>query len=126
VLIPVVDDRWLALLAVIAEGLEFLRQRRRAPPGRDRRGGVTIGALGGAFVGGIVGTPFFVWRRRAARRPCRRLRRRGLAVRSEARSLDRFRHHRPVAAMRGRLLGFIVKSAIAVAMVGIASRPAVW
>jgi hypothetical protein len=114
---------WLALLAVMAEGLEFLASGAGAAGARPSRR-VTIGALGGAFVGGIVGAPFFFGVGALLGALAGAFGGAALAVRSEGGSLDDS-VTTGLAAMRGRLLGFVVKSAIAVVMVGIVAA-AVW
>jgi hypothetical protein len=114
---------WLALLAVVAEGLEFLASGVGAAGARPSRR-VTIGALGGAFAGGILGAPFFFGVGALLGALAGAFAGAALAVRSEGGTVDHS-IRTGLAAMRGRLLGFVVKSAIAVVMVGIVAV-AVW
>jgi uncharacterized protein len=114
---------WLALLAVIAEGLEFLASGVGAAGARPSRR-VTIGALAGAFAGGIVGAPFLFGVGALLGALVGAFAGAALAVRSEGATVDHS-IRTGLAAMRGRLLGFVVKSAIAVVMVGIVAV-AVW
>ena len=114
---------WLALLAVIAEGLEFLASGVGAAGARPSRR-VTIGALGGAFAGGIVGAPFLFGVGALLGALAGAFAGAALAVRSEGGTADHSLRT-GLAAMRGRLLGFVVKSAIAVVRVGIVAV-AVW
>lgn len=113
---------WLALLAVIAEGLEFLASGAGAAGARPSRR-VTAGALLGAFAGGIVGAPFFFGIGALFGALAGAFAGAFLAVRSEGGSVDDS-VNTGLAAMRGRLLGFVVKSSIAVVMVGIVAAAA--
>lgn len=106
---------WLALLAVIAEGLEFLASGAGAAGARPSRR-VTIGALAGAFAGGIVGAPFLLGIGALLGALAGAFAGAALAVRSEGGTVGDS-VATGLAAMRGRLLGFVVKSAIAAAMV---------
>jgi hypothetical protein len=106
---------WLTLLAVVAEGLEFLAAGAGATTSRPSRR-VTLGALGGAFAGGILGAPFFFGVGALLGALAGAFGGAALAVRSEGGSMQDS-VATGLAAMRGRLLGFVVKSAIAVAMV---------
>jgi hypothetical protein len=108
---------WLALLAVIAEGLEFLASGAGAAGARPSWR-VTFGALGGAFVGGILGAPILFGVGALLGALAGAFAGAAFAVRSEGGSLDES-VTTGLAALRGRLLGFIVKSAIAVVMVGL-------
>lgn len=114
---------WLALLAVVAEGLEFLASGAGAAGARPSRR-VTLGALGGAFAGAIVGAPFFFGVGALFGALGGAFAGAFLAVRSEGGSMDDS-VTTGFAAMRGRLLGFIVKSSIAVVMVGIVAAAVV-
>ncbi len=114
---------WLGGLAVVAEGLEFLASGAGAAGARPSRR-VTIGALAGAFAGGIVGTPFLFGVGALLGALVGAFGGAALAVRSEGGTIDDS-VTTGFAAMRGRLLGFVVKSAIAVAMVAIVAL-AVW
>ncbi|MBX3025898.1 DUF456 family protein [bacterium] len=106
---------WLALLAVTAEGLELLAAGAGASAARPSRR-VTFGALGGAVAGGILGTPFLFGVGALLGALAGAFVGAALAVRSEGGSVEDSLTT-GLAAMRGRLLGFVVKSAIAVAMV---------
>jgi hypothetical protein len=106
---------WLTLMAAIAEGLEFLAAGAGAAGTRPSRR-VTIGALGGAFAGGIVGAPFFFGIGALLGALAGAFAGAALAVRSEGGSVEDS-VTTGLAAMRGRLLGFVVKAGIAVAMV---------
>jgi hypothetical protein len=106
---------WLTLLAVIAEGLEFLAAGAGATAARPSRR-VTMGALAGAFAGGIVGAPFLFGIGALLGALAGAFAGAALAVRSEGGTVEDS-VTTGLAAMRGRLLGFVVKSAIAVAMV---------
>jgi uncharacterized protein YqgC (DUF456 family) len=106
---------WLVGLAVVAEGFEFASTVWATGSETPSRR-VTISALVGAVVGGLVGTPFlfgvgslfgalggaFV----------------GAAVASSAEGRSAAgAMSAGFAALRGRLLGFIVKASIAVVMI---------
>jgi hypothetical protein len=106
---------WLGLLAVIAEVVEFLASGAGAAGARPSRR-VTGGALAGAFVGGIVGTPFLLGVGALLGALAGAFAGAALAVRSEGGSTEHS-IRTGLAAMRGRLLGFVVKAAIAVVMV---------
>ena len=114
---------WLALLAVIAEGLEFLASGAGAAGARPSRR-VTIGALAGAFAGGIIGAPFFFGVGALLGALAGAFTGAALAVRSEGGSVEDS-VTTGFAALRGRLLGFVVKSAIAVVMVVIVAAAVV-
>ncbi|MEO8602965.1 MAG: DUF456 family protein [bacterium] len=106
---------WLALLAVVAEGLEFFAGAAGAVGARPSRR-VTIGAIGGAFVGAILGAPILFGIGALLGALAGAFIGAAVAVRSEGGSLDESLTT-GMAALRGRLLGFIVKSALAVVMV---------
>lgn len=108
---------WLALMAMIAEGLEFLASGVGAAGQRPSRR-VTVGALGGAFAGGIVGAPFLFGVGALLGALAGAFAGAALAVRSEGGTVDHS-IRTGLAAMRGRLLGFVLKAAIGVGMVGI-------
>ncbi len=108
---------WLALLMVIAEGLEFLASGAGAAGARPSAR-VTVGALLGAFVGGLLGAPFFIGLGALPGALVGAFGGAFLAVRSEGGSSDES-FSIGLAAMRGRFLGFIIKASLAVVMVGI-------
>jgi hypothetical protein len=106
---------WLALLAVVAEGLEFVASGAGAAGARPSRR-ATLGALGGAFALGIVGAPFFFGIGALLGALLGAFAGAALAVASEGGTLgDSLTVG--LAALRGRLLGFVVKAALAVVMV---------
>jgi len=108
---------WLALLAVLAEGLEFFAGAAGAAGARPSRR-VTVGALGGAFAGGMLGAPILFGIGALFGALLGAFAGAAIAVRSEGGSFDES-ITTGFAALRGRLLGFIVKAAIAVVMVGL-------
>ncbi|MDX2170842.1 MAG: DUF456 family protein [Deltaproteobacteria bacterium] len=108
---------WLALLAVCAEGLELAASGAGAAGARPSWR-VTFGALGGAFVGALLGAPLLFGIGALFGALAGAFAGAALAVRSEGGSVDASLTT-GWAALRGRLLGFIVKLAVAVVMVGI-------
>lgn len=106
---------WLALLAVVGEGLELLASGAGAASARPSRR-VTLGALAGALVGGILGAPLLFGVGALLGALAGAFGGAALAVRSEGGSLAES-VATGMAAMRGRLLGFVIKTALAVAMV---------
>ena len=106
---------WLTLLAVIGEGIEFAASGAAAAGSRPSRR-VTIGALAGALIGGIVGTPLLFGVGSLIGALLGAFAGAALAVRSEGGSLDESVTI-GFAALKGRLLGFVVKVAVAAAMV---------
>ena len=108
---------WLTLMAVVAEGLEFLASGAGAAGERPSRR-VTFGALGGAFAGGLVGAPLLFGVGALLGALAGAFAGAALAVRSEGGTVDHS-IRTGLAAMRGRLLGFVLKAAIGVGMVGV-------
>jgi uncharacterized protein YqgC (DUF456 family) len=106
---------WLLLLAVIGEGIEFLAASVAASGTRPSRR-VTIGALVGALIGGIVGTPILFGIGSLLGALAGAFLGAALAVQSEGGSL-RESVATGFAALKGRLLGFVVKAALGAAMV---------
>jgi hypothetical protein len=106
---------WLVLLAFVGEGIELLASSAAAAGSRPSRR-VTIGALVGAIVGGIVGAPFFFGVGALPGALAGAFAGAYLAVRSEGGSMQES-FTTGLAAMKGRLLGFVLKSALAVVMV---------
>jgi uncharacterized protein YqgC (DUF456 family) len=106
---------WLSGLALVAEGIEFLAAAR-APAGARPSRRVAVAAILGALIGGIVGAPFFFGLGSLLGAFAGAFAGAALAAASQGRSLDDSLRT-GLAALRGRLLGFVVKSAIAVAMV---------
>jgi uncharacterized protein YqgC (DUF456 family) len=106
---------WLALLAIVGEGLEFVAgaagAARERPSAR-----ATAGALLGGFVGGIVGTPILFGVGSLLGALAGAFVGAALAVASEG-GTTAHALTTGFAALRGRLLGFVLKAAIAVAMI---------
>lgn len=108
---------WLFGMAVVAEIVEFVA----AGVGTGGASGlpsrrVTIATIVGAIVGGIVGTPFLFGIGSLLGAMAGAFIGAAMAVSSDG---GTWRHSMRIglAAMRGRLVGFVIKSAIAVAMV---------
>ena len=106
---------WLAVLALFAEGLEMASAALAAGPEKPSRR-VTVGAIAGGIAGGIIGTPFFFGVGSLLGALAGAFTGAALAVTSEGGGAGHALRH-GLAALRGRLLGFIVKTAIAVVMV---------
>src|SRR5215468_1197774 len=102
---------WLLLLAVIGEGVELLSSSAAAAGARPSRR-VTVGALVGALIGGIVGTPILFGVGSLLGALAGAFAGAALAVRSEGGSLQES-VRTGVAALKGRLLGFVLKAALA-------------
>ena len=105
---------WLLGLAVVAEGLEFASAAIAtgdAAPSRK----VSTAAIVGAIVGGIVGTPFLFGVGSLIGALTGAFA--GAAVATSWEGHDAARAMRTgLTALRGRLLGFVVKAAIGAAM----------
>jgi hypothetical protein len=106
---------WLVALAVIGEGIEFAASGAGAAGARPSRR-VTLSALAGALIGGIVGTPLLFGIGSLLGALTGAFAGAALAVRSEGGSLDES-VSTGLAALKGRLLGFVLKAALAVVMV---------
>jgi hypothetical protein len=106
---------WLALLAVIGEIAEFIAAGAATATTRPSRR-VTIGALVGALIGGIVGVPFLFGVGALLGALAGAFAGAALAVRSEGGTLGESMTT-GFAAMKGRLLGFVVKAALAAVMI---------
>ncbi len=106
---------WLVLLALLAEGIEFAASGVGVAGARPSRR-VTVGAVAGAIVGGIVGTPFLFGIGSLLGALAGAFAGAALAVTSEGGSVADAAST-GFKALRGRLLGFVIKSAIAVLMV---------
>jgi hypothetical protein len=106
---------WLTLMAVIGEGIEFAAGAAAAAGTRPSRR-VTVGALAGALIGGIVGTPLLFGVGSLLGALAGAFVGAAVAVRSEGGSLDES-VTTGFAALKGRLLGFVIKAALGVAMV---------
>src|SRR5215468_2307229 len=106
---------WLLGLAVIGEGIELLSSSTAAAGARPSRR-VTIGALVGALIGGVVGTSILFGIGSLLGALAGAFVGAALAVHAEGGSL-RESVVTGFAALKGRLLGFVVKAAIGAAMV---------
>lgn len=106
---------WLALLAVAGELLELLSAGAGAARARPSRR-VTIGALCGAFIGGVLGAPLLFGIGALLGALAGAFAGAALVVRSEGGSVEESLAT-GMSAMRGRFVGFIIKTAFAVAMV---------
>jgi len=106
---------WLTLLAVVGEGAEFVSTTAGTAATRPSWR-VTVGALGGALVGGIIGAPFFFGVGALLGALAGAFAGAALAVQLEGGSLGDS-VATGFAALKGRLLGFVVKVAIAAVMV---------
>lgn len=107
---------WLFAMAVAAEVIEFVAAGSgRGVGGRPSRG-VTIAAIAGAFVGGIVGTPLLFGLGSLLGALIGAFTGAAIAV-SAGGGTVRESLSSGAAAFRGRALGFLIKSAIAVTMV---------
>lgn len=106
---------WLALMAVIGEGVEFISSSAGAAGSRPSRR-VSVGAILGAFVGGLIGAPFLLGVGALLGALAGAFAGAALAVQSEGGSFQESMAT-GLAAFKGRLLGFVVKAALAIAMV---------
>ncbi len=106
---------WLVGLTVVGEGLELVASGAGAASSRPSRR-VTLGALGGALVGGLLGAPLLFGVGALLGALAGAFAGAAVAVRSEGGSFDEA-VATGAAAMRGRLLGFVIKAALAVVMV---------
>ena len=104
----------LFVLALLGEGIEFAAGAAGAAGSRPSRR-VTIYVLAGGFTGGIIGAPFFFGLGSLFGALIGAFAGAFLAVASEGGSTDHALTA-GLAAMRGRLLGFVLKTAIAVVM----------
>lgn len=105
---------WLAALAVVGEGLEFLSGAVGSGAERPSRR-VAVSALGGGIVGGIVGTPFLLGVGSLIGALAGAFAGAALARRAEGGdSASALRSG--MSAMTGRFFGFVAKMAIAVVM----------
>lgn len=106
---------WLVLLAVIGEGLELVAGIAATAGTRPSRR-VAIATIAGSLVGGIVGAPFFFGIGALLGALAGAFLGASAAVASEGGSLDAA-VVTGFAALRGRLLGFVLKAVIAVLMI---------
>jgi uncharacterized protein YqgC (DUF456 family) len=105
---------WLAALAAAGEGFELF-SASLAVGGEKPSRRVSVSALAGAVIGGLVGTPFLFGVGSLIGALIGAFLGATIASRSEGRTTATAMYA-GVAAMRGRLLGFVVKAAIAVVM----------
>lgn len=105
---------WLLLLALLGEGIEFFAAAAGAAGDRPSRR-VTICVLAGGFAGGIIGAPFLFGVGALLGALLGAFASAVLAVASEGGGAGSALTT-GWAAMRGRLLGFVLKTAIAVVM----------
>ena len=106
---------WLVLLSLVGEGVEFLASSAGAAAARPSRR-VTVAALVGAVAGGIAGAPLLFGVGALFGALVGAFAGAYLAVRSEGGTVGESVTI-GFAAMKGRLLGFILKAALAVVMV---------
>jgi uncharacterized protein YqgC (DUF456 family) len=106
---------WLVALAAVGEGFELI-SATMAVGGQKPSRRVSLSALLGAFAGGIVGTPFLFGVGSLIGALFGAFAGATLASRSEGRTAVSS-VHAGMAAMTGRLAGFVVKAAIAVVMI---------
>ncbi len=104
----------LVALALLGEGLELAAASVAAAGTRPSRR-VTLAALGGGLVGGVLGTPFLFGVGSLLGALAGAFAGAALAVASEGGSAGAALST-GLAALRGRLLGFVLKAAIAAAM----------
>jgi uncharacterized protein len=105
---------WLALLALLGEGIEFFAGGVAAAGTRPSRR-VSLATLGGGLVGGLVGTPFLFGIGSLIGALAGAFAGAAIAVAAEGGTVASALTT-GFAAMGGRLLGFVIKSAIAVVM----------
>lgn len=105
---------WLLLLAVVAEGLEFFAGAAGAAREQPSRR-VMVGALGGSVVGGLIGTPVLFGVGSLLGALVGAFAGAALAVVSERGTMGSALST-GLAALRGRLLGFVLKATVAVVM----------
>lgn len=113
---------WLFLLAVVGEVVEFLAAARAVGEQISRR--VMAGALVGGIVGGLAGTPFLFGVGALLGALAGAFAGAALAAISENGTMAKA-FSTGLAALRGRLTGFVLKAAVAAAMLVVLSA-AVW
>jgi len=114
---------WMGGLALLAEGIEFAAAAR-APAGIRPSRRVAVAAIIGAVVGGIVGAPLFFGIGSLLGALAGAFAGAALATASQGGSTSES-IRTGFAALRGRMLGFIIKSAIAVVMIVLLAA-AIW
>ncbi len=116
---------WLLGLAIAGEIVEFFITTAAASAAAERPSRrITLGTIGGAFIGGIVGTPFLFGIGSLLGAMAGAFLGAALAATSGGRDL-RESLRIGFAALQGKLFGFVLKSAIAVTMIVIIAA-AVW
>lgn len=106
---------WLLALALLAEALEFVAAAASGVPGAAPSRRVQVSAIAGSILGGILGAPILFGLGALFGALAGAFAGAALAVAWEGGSVsDAARHG--FAALRGRLLGFVVKASIAVVM----------
>ena len=106
---------WLLLLAVIGEGLEFFAAAAGAARERPSLR-VTVGAIVGGLIGGLIGTPILFGVGSLLGALAGAFVGAALAVASEGGDA-RSALSTGFAALRGRFLGFVLKTAVAMVMI---------
>jgi hypothetical protein len=106
---------WLLVLALVAEALEFVAAASGAPGARPSRR-VQLSAIAGSIIGGILAAPILFGVGALFGALAGAFAGAAVAVGSEGGSLSDATAH-GFAALRGRLLGFVLKASIAVVMV---------
>lgn len=107
---------WLFAMALAGEAIEFAAAGAAGGAGGRPSRKVTIAAIAGAFAGGIAGTPFLLGLGSLLGALAGAFAGAALAVMAGGGTV-RDSLSSGAAAFRGRALGFLLKSAIAVAMV---------
>jgi outer membrane lipoprotein SlyB len=109
---------WLTGLALLAEGIEFVASSAGAAAGAGQRPSrrVLVGALAGSFLGGLLGAPLLFGVGALLGALAGAFAGAAFAVATEGGGPGQA-FTTGFAAFRGRLLGFVIKSAIAVIMV---------
>jgi hypothetical protein len=106
----------LLALAVAAELIEFLATARGAGGSEKPSFRVTLGAIGGAIAGGILCAPLLFGLGALLGAFAGAFAGAALAAGSEGQDRGRALAH-GFSALRGRVLGFVVKSAVAIVMI---------
>lgn len=106
---------WLLALALVAEALEFVAAASGAPGARPSRR-VQASAIVGSIIGGILAAPILFGIGALFGALAGAFAGAALAVSAEGGSFSDATTH-GFAALRGRLLGFVLKASIAVGMV---------
>jgi hypothetical protein len=107
---------WLLALAVVAEVLEFVAAAAASAPGARPSRRVQVSAIVGSIIGGILGAPILFGIGALFGALAGAFAGAAIAVGSEGGSISEATAH-GFAALRGRFLGFLLKTSIAVVMV---------